>query len=322
MTLIELRIDFRSIDSHNNLIEILSKAFPARPGLDNVLICINLNCKGKNILYADYLLLIVSAVNYLRENGVTVSGYFEDFNKGSGGVRYSSRINFFQYLGFPYEEKFNRLNSESRFIEISRFNSQNASSLHDKIVKILVANKPNDDMLIVLQACLYEVIDNTLNHSGSGFGKGTGQGYISGQFFPGQRKIRIMIADCGQGIHKALTTHPKSKFKHYNEQEAVFNSVVKGVTNSEGMGFGLWQTAEMTRLNKGKLIIHSGNSSLECSEKKTITQTGKWQGTFTFMEINTDNPVFHKEIRGEDSTLDDDFNFLKEKILGEEDPLW
>jgi hypothetical protein len=162
-------------------------------------------------------------------------------------------------------------------------------------------------MLAVLKYCLWEVIDNTLNHSGKGFTYGNGSGYGCIQYFPNHKEIRIIISDTGVGIHHALTKHPTSKYKDLSESEAVLASIEKGVTNGEGRGFGLWATAELIKHNKGKMQIHSGNALLQISDKIEILDAPYWQGTYTTFRLNTDIPVSDKLIFGEGSTILDSY---------------
>lgn len=314
-----VNIDFRVIASHKQLVDGLSDVFNAKSG-DTVNIDINLNTYS--LLYADYLLLIASAITNLRSNGITINGSFSNFKSTSDKTNYASRVNFFEHIGFPFSEGFARHNPLGRFTEIKAFNADNAMELFNEIMKILIDNGVNNDMLTVLNYCLWEVLDNTLNHAGEGFTYGAGSGFVCAQYFPQKHEVRIMIADNGIGIHQALTTHPNSKYKGYSEPEAVLHCIDKGVTNSEGMGFGLWATSEMMSENGGELIIHSGNHQLSCNSEKTVNETLKWKGTYTYLRINTNVSVNHKVIFGESSTIDDDFDEFKDKLLGNIEDLW
>lgn len=186
-------------------------------------------------------------------------------------------------------------------------------------MKILLVNGVNEDTLTVLNFCLYEVLDNTLNHSSEEFKYGVGSGFSCAQFFPKNLEVRIIIADTGQGIYSALTKHPNSKFKYLTKGEAVLRSIDKRVTNSEGMGFGLWATAEMMKKNQGDFIVHSGNFQLNNFELHHVPY---WQGTFTFLRINANIPVNYKEILGENIDQLDMFQEYIEEFFGDFDQLW
>lgn len=313
-----ITIDFRKISGHSQIVDALSKSFDAVTN-DTVHFTINLNTYS--MLYSDHLVLIGSTVNHLRNIGVIVRGNFQDFRDDSPQIQYASRINFFEQIGFTYEERYVRRNTSGRFTEIKRFDDDNALDIQKEIVSILLKDAINKEMMIVLEYCLWEVIDNTIRHSLSDGTVYNGNGYISCQYFPKKKQIRIIVADNGQGIHQALTTHPKSKYQSLNEKEAVTQSINKGVTNSTGMGFGLWATATLIKENGGKLIIHSGNHSLEIDNKKTVTNTAKWQGVYTYIRVNTDVAVTYDKIF-EDDEQRTAFEERYGETLGNLDDLW
>lgn len=318
MAHISILLDFRHIRSHADLLERLSPAFSASRN-DVVHFELNLNCI---FLYSDWLLLVVCVNHYLKKQGSKVSGQFVDFKHDNDKAKYASRVNFFNLIGFDFKEKFQRWNASGRFTEIRRFDQSNVRKIFSEIMKILMINGVNEDMLTVLNFCLWELFDNTLNHSGEGFKYGSGSGYVCAQYFPSKREVRVIIADTGIGIHQALTTHPRSKYKTYSEREAVLNCINRGVTNSEGLGFGLWATAEMMRLNRGEMVIHSGSHSLLCGRDTRIHETNRWKGTYTFLKINTDVAVSHKDIFGEHSDQHDMYQEFKEDIFGKLEDLW
>jgi hypothetical protein len=316
---VHCNISLASITNHSNLVSMLEPIFLANQEDE---IEIKIDWLNTNSIKPDYLLLIVTAVNFVKENEMSWKGTFVNMDPNSDCVKYSSRMDFFENLGFDYDESFNRISSEGRFTEISSFSDDNALDLHKAIMRVLINQNLNEEMLKVLEYCLWEVIDNTLNHSSDSFELGAGKCFICCQNFQYNNNLRIIIADHGKGIHKALTTHPKSNFKSLTESESVERSIERGVTNSTGMGFGLFSTAELIKHNKGFLIIHSGNHQLQLKEVQTMHETSFWQGTYTFLELNTNIPVDHKLIFGEDSKRDDDYNEFKEDLIGGENNLW
>lgn len=76
---------------------------------------------------------------------------------------------FFKLLGLNLDEKFPRKDPSGRFTEITWFDEDNIRQVFDSIMKILLVNGVNEDTLTVLNFCLYEVLDNTLNHSSKEF---------------------------------------------------------------------------------------------------------------------------------------------------------
>ena len=88
------------------------------------------------------------------------------------------------------------------------------------------------------------------------------------------------------------------------------------------MGFGLWATATLVRENGGTLLIHSGDHSLRCEKETNVTEAPKWQGTYTFLRINTDIPVTYGEIFGDNMSQKNNFDDFKDEIFGDLDDLW
>lgn len=318
MPQINILIDLRDFNNHLQLALKLAPAFSAKQ-CDTVFFEINLNAR---FLYSDFLILIASTVQYLRNSNIQVNGRFIDFREKSNVTNYASRVNFFKILQFEYKENFSRRNPRGRFTEIKEFNSDNILDIFNEIMRILLLNKTDEDMLIALDYCLWEVMDNTLNHAGPNFGSYEGNGLVCAQYFPTNHEVRLMIVDNGKGIHKALTTHPDSDYKKFTETQAVEKCIEKGITNSEGRGFGLWATSELVRENKGELIIHSGGHRLKCSNDKKVGSAPIWQGTTTFLRINTNIPVNHRVIFGEGSNLKEEFVERRDKLFGNLDELW
>lgn len=316
---INISIDFRFIKSHNELVIALAPSNEAKP-FQEVHFSINLNTYS-SLLYSDYLLLIISVVNRLRASNVTVKGNFVNFKRDSKLVKYASRVNFFKLIGIEYKEDFERHPTGEKFTEILEFNDKNSYKIYEDVMKILIKDEINEEMLKLLYYCIWEVIDNSLRHSNSDGSLSNGTGYICCQYFPTNKQIRLIIADTGQGIHKALTSHPNSKYQHLSEKEAVEQSIVRGVTNSTGRGFGLWATSTLLKENGGILIIQSDNHQLKQESELEVIKTEKWQGTITFLSINTNVPVDYNLLFDTD-TQSDSYDEFKEKLFGNLDELW
>jgi len=314
-----LTIKFSEVHSHISLIDQFFKAFDLKNG-DVLNLSIDLNTPSN--LYSDHLCLIVSFLNYLRSKGITVNGSIKELKKNTAQVKYASRVDFFNLIGASVHEDFERFDASQRFTEILKFENDNALDLHKRIMKILLTNDLNDDMLRVLDYCLWEVIDNTLNHSDESFRYGVGSGHLCCQYFPNKKEIRLLVADNGQGIHQALTTHPKSKHSNLTEEQAISRCIEKGMTNSLGMGFGLWATTTLVKENKGTLLIHSGFHQLQCKESIKIQSAPYWQGTYIYLKLNTDIAVSYDQIFGKNMTQRNNFDDLKDAFYGNLDDLW
>lgn len=317
---INVLIDFEKYSTHEKLINDLSAVFTASTN-QKIKFKINLRCSF-GLLYSDLLMILVSAVNYLKSQGIIVTGNIV-FDPLDNKVQYASRINFFTLLGLDYEEKYIRKSSRGRFIEITPYNKDNISDIFNNIRKILISNiEVKLEVQQLLDYCMYEIMDNVLNHS-SFPDFGNGNGWCSSQLFPSSDEIRILICDTGVGIHKSLTTHPKSKYKSLDEKEAIEMCTEKGITNSEGMGFGLFATSEFIKHNNGEMLIYSGNHYSKIINGSKIVKTGSyWQGTLVYLKINIKIPVDYHLIMPENHSLPDDYQFYLSQIFGFDGDLW
>lgn len=320
MALIHIEIDFKRYTSHPQLVSDLSPAFAAQVG-DTVNFSVHLNTYYKT-LYSDFLMLVTSAVIYLRKSGIEITGHIHCDEKDPK-TQYASRVNFFNLLGLEYSENFTRRTSAGKFTELTPYNKENIKDIFEQIFAIIISNvNIVIEVKQLLYCCLYEIMDNVLNHSA--FPKiYEGDGWCCAQYFPSSDELRIIICDTGVGIHTALTKHPKSIHQNKTEKEALELCTQKGVTNSEGMGFGLFATAEFIKENGGEMIIYSGNHFSNTLEgTKSVYEGDYWQGTFVYMKINTQISVDYKRIMPDGHTLPDDYQFFLEKSFGFNDDLW
>ncbi len=315
MALISINIDFRKYYSHPQLVADLAPAFNAQPG-DEVNITIVLQTYYR-LLYADFLLLVVSLINHLKQNGIKVSGLV-NADENDEKVKYASRLNFFQQIGLKFPESFVRHSGTGRFTEIKTFDAESIYSLQDQLNIILYENSDiSREVLQLLYYCLNEIMDNVLVHSK------LNNGWVCAQFFRRGKEIRLIICDTGDGIHRSLTTNPKSKYPNITEQEALNLCIQRGVTNGEGFGFGLFVTSQFIKENGGELLVYSGNHFLRnVGRNYEVVEGPKWQGTVVFLKINTDIAVDYQLVMPEGHSLPNDYQEFIEKHLGLDNNLW
>lgn len=154
---------------------------------------------------------MTSLYSYLKSKGVGIQVNFPD--QTSQCADYASRINLFKYFGIDYKEKYPRAKSTGRFTEIKEFNDANSYSIYKEIMAILLNKQIDSNMLEVLHFCLWEIIDNTIQHSAPDFdtNPGNGKGYVCAQYFPNRKEIRLMIVDNGVIIGLVHLRFLKSK---------------------------------------------------------------------------------------------------------------
>ncbi len=294
-----MEIIFNKIKNHNELLKKFENIDEANPSIINL----KINFENLDFIQPEFLVLLAAKVINLRKKQfkVNIDVLHNDYVNVSL-LNYISRIDFFKQINYNFDESFSRNDSEGKFTEIINFDKTNSVKIADKIMKILVGKELNKDMLTALNFCIYEIIDNTLNHSSGDFENGNGSGFVVAQYFPFKKKFVMIVVDCGVGIHYALTKHPKSKYKELNEKKSVLNCIEKGVTNGNGKGFGLWASAEMIKLNGGELKIHSGKHCLIATNDSEIKKVTNWQGTISYLEVNTNKSVHLESIFGNEAS--------------------
>lgn len=308
MNQLELSIDLRRNITHINLIRLLTQGFQLEI---KDLLKLNIHLSEK-FLHSDNLLIIVSCINFLRNRGITV------IISVSGENTYASRVNFYKLLNIPFEEAYIRRNSVGRFIELKPFNHETIYDLQNQLNLILYQlNRIEKEVLQLLFYCLGEIMDNVLVHSG------LNNGWVAAQVFPKSNQIRLMICDNGHGIHSSLTGSPKSKYNWLSEYEALDLCIERGVTNGEGLGFGLFATSQFILHNKGSLMLYSGNHYLKIENgEHEVIKDAFWKGTLVYLLINTNIPVDYQSIMPDGHTLPDDYDFFIEKYFGDDNELW
>jgi anti-sigma regulatory factor (Ser/Thr protein kinase) len=280
----EITLNIGRCFTHKQLVKELSPLFNLEAKEVKINIKIN-----TSFIYPDFLLLVVGALRSLKEKGIVISGEIDAHNDITD---YISRIDFFNSIDCNYNESFDRHDSKGRFIEIFNYHEKNVNSLDDSIINILTQKTEIEETVIqVLSFCLGEVLDNSLRHSTKD------NGWCVAQYYSKSKEIRIMICDTGTGIHKSLTSGANTELSSLTASEALEKCIEKGVTNGDGMGFGLYATAKFAKANKGELIIYSGDKFLTHNQSETKVKEGNfWQGTFVFLKIKANNKVIPEVI--------------------------
>ena len=252
------------------------------------------------------------AIQRLRRIGTQVT-IEKDFDFNDDRIRYADRIDFFTQIGLsPFlPVYYSRHPGENRFTEITPYDRYNYIKVARRICLVVIRHIQVDQgVQQMLDFCLTEIMDNVLIHSA--YPKTfAGQGWCTAQHFPLTGAIRLIVADSGIGIHRALTSPAYSKYKGLSEWEAICHAVRKGVTNGEGMGFGLYATLAFIRLNGGEMFIYSGchYGSLENGVFK-IKTGAYWHGTIVYLRIKTNRVADYKSILPPDYPLEEDFAYL------------
>ena len=120
--------------------------------------------------------------------------------------------------------------------------------LIEMIIPILYRQvESQNNVLLALEYCLSELMDNVHRHSGER------RGFMMYSLQADSGRIAIGIADQGKGIRKSFndTSH-----RPVSAADAISLAMKKGVTSSpDGAGNGLWTTTELITSNSGRLTV-------------------------------------------------------------------
>lgn len=212
----------------------------------------------------------------------------------SNSANYASRMNFFELIGYEYNENFIRHSEKGRFLPIKMFNNYDCDLIKE-IDKIFI-NKFNfeeeDPMLYMIDYSLNEIIENIDRHSES-----TNLSTIVVQSYPVKNSVYICIIDNGIGIPNAL--RKTTAYKEWNDEKCIKKSTEKSIrtegTKDEGQGNGLHIMKNFIQACDGSFSIYSQNSCYKYNPIENIdfTETiqGKWHGTIIELNININKNV-------------------------------
>ena len=248
-----------------------------------------------NIVLYKYVLpeslcLIVSLYKYKKYHGYNLCV------KISGENSYAERLDFHKQMDITNKENFNRLDSTGKFIEITKFNSDNNVDLVNSMMRIFRDNMDIDrEVLKCMNYCLFEVVDNVDNHAKSPI-----DGYLAAQRYPNKGELRLIFSDCGIGIKKSLTEGKNKEYVGATEEEALNYCIKEFVTNGNGRGNGLYHTSRFIQCNGGTLTIYSGGKKIVVrDQEKYVADIPYFNGTIVTLLINMNNTVILEDIFGE-----------------------
>jgi len=227
-----------------------------------------------------------------------------------------SLVNFFKEIQLVYPDSHDD-HDKSSVVAITSFTHFNDYQVTNNLIGILKENSIlESSVLYTLDNCFYEIIDNVYRHS-----KGITDGLTMAQCYKRKNKIKLVVVDCGRGIHSSLTEPIESKYKHLTEPQALEQCIKRGVTNGlGGMGNGLYHTSSFIKYNQGEMVLYSGNFSLNITnDKVSVEEAAFWQGTILLLNINTNVHVDYKEFMGINKDLESEYNDARGKNNIDED---
>ncbi len=170
--------------------------------------------------------------------------------------------------------------------------THSAHVLADRIVKELLERMSlGEGVHTAFNWCLWEVMDNVIQHSQAEYG------FVETQAHPQRQRLAVCVADAGIGI---LTSLSGSKHRPRNEEDAITLAIQEKVTRdaNAGQGNGLRGLYQIVAQNDGRLSISSGRGVLDARGSDAPQTYGtSWEidgenvGTTVDFQIPTANPI-------------------------------
>ena len=171
-------------------------------------------------------------------------------------------------------------------------NSQELETLITAVVEDLYRRVSSESqVLLALEYCMGELMDNVLRHSKNG------AGYFMYALQKNGERIALSIADQGIGV---LQSFDKSAYRPMNATDAISLAMTKGITSSaDGAGNGLWTSSEIITNNSGQFTITSSGGSIYYDKSKSKISTYDkvptldpyWPGTHLDFQLNFSSSV-------------------------------
>ncbi|WP_218917127.1 hypothetical protein [Alicyclobacillus acidocaldarius] len=228
----------------------------------------------------------------------------------NGYEDYLSRVNFFQILNIPYEERFRRHDEQGRFIPLTHFTREEEvygfSRRASQVLKTQGAII--DNIIPIVDYSLNEILGNVFIHARSPYGA---IAFVMTR--PKLNITEICIADSGLGIPNTLRQNPR--YSHLSDLECLEKSLEFGVTGGNGQGNGLYHVRRFIEENRGVFKIYSPRGML-CMNNGNISvcEKHRWQGTLLHMEINRLQFVNVERVYGKDHIPTDVLDYMMDDL--------
>lgn len=179
-------------------------------------------------------------------------------------------------------------------------NAEELEFLIEQIIPLLYRQvESQKNVLLALEYCLSEMMDNVQRHSGERCG------FMMYSLQSEQGRVAISIADQGKGIKSSFKN---TKYRPIRASDAISLAMQIGVTSSpEGAGNGLWTTTELITANSGRLTITSGGGAIfynrnlkRCESFDDLhTIDPYWPGTHVDFQLDFSSTVDFASIWGD-----------------------
>lgn len=204
-------------------------------------------------------------------------------------MRYLSRMDVLNCIGFEFKEKFQRHQAVGRFIPIKLIeDDESVIDGGNAICDLVLSNFDNGrEFVPAIEWAVNELVDNIHLHAETPV-----PGVLCAQFYPKRHRIDIGICDMGRGLKNSLEESIPIWGGHGS---AISKALERGVTRNKeiGQGNGLSGSLEICRLNQGKFEIWTGDANFMVQEgvDKGFQQIPFIPGTGLFLSLDTNQPV-------------------------------
>ena len=190
--------------------------------------------------------------------------------------------------------------SGSPISRIWRFTESSATPIADAIARSLLERLALEEGVFkAINWCLYEIMDNVLQHAESEVG------FVEAQVHPASQRVAICIADAGIGFRRSFRN---SRHRAQTESDAISLSVQERLTRDSevGAGNGLWGLYQIVTKNEGLLAIHSGRGTFRVQGSEgghADDEDGWWlsdtrRGAVVDFQLPVDRPIDVSEALG------------------------
>lgn len=221
--------------------------------LQKAILKINVRYNSGKQTFPNICLLIAGIIDFYQGQNVTF--VFRDENKADG---YINNTQFNQ----PYNADVQNEAINYPFDKVWVFSTpEGISKLTDAFVdKIRTTEVVEEGVLRGITWCIYETMDNVLQHAACH------KGMVMGQLMKESHRIAISIFDYGRGIYNSFKD---SNYPHMprSPKDAISLALQEKVTRDPkiGQGNGMWGLSELVINNGGLLRIISGGSGVAIS---------------------------------------------------------
>jgi hypothetical protein len=245
----------------------------------------------------------VSSYDYVEPVGIAIlkaiKQEIEDVE-----IKSDPNSRFYSYFKTLNEARYD----ESRtYIPLEVVKIGNVDISRDRLVKKIMDNfddlddEDKKDLKSYLDYMVGEILNNAIQHSLSPIGA-----IITGQYFPAQRRLQIVVVDRGVGFLHNI----QKRYQVNTEQDAILKALEKGVSSppakintyysqNNNVGYGLYALKTIIEKTNGKLMIISNNGMVRLDRDNHLTvqefQNTDWKGSIVAFEFFEDEIEFSKD---------------------------